>query len=192
MSFEEIFVPIAFNKNFMISNHGTVIRIKSRHKSKDGLALPFRPGGYKKKYNRVSINNKDYYVHRLVLEHFVGECPIGYQCAHLDGNPRNNFVKNLKWTTPKENSQHKIIHGTSGVGSKNSMALLKENDVEKIRQMYSKKKHPREIAKEFGIKNITPIATARTWKHVDSCPVLINRNRQIAKYWRDTSNDRRN
>ena len=35
------------------------------------------------------------YIHRLVLETFVGPCPLGMQCRHLDGNRSNNEVDNL-------------------------------------------------------------------------------------------------
>ena len=39
------------------------------------------------------------YIHRLVLETFVGPCPPKMQCRHLDGNPLNNKLNNLKWGT---------------------------------------------------------------------------------------------
>ena len=53
------------------------------------------------------------FVHRLVLEAFVGPCPDGMECRHLDGNPGNNRLENLAWGTPKENAADSIRHGTS-------------------------------------------------------------------------------
>lgn len=50
-------------------------------------------------------------LHRLVLEAFVGACPPGMECRHLDGNPSNNCLSNLKWGTNFENMQDKIKHG---------------------------------------------------------------------------------
>lgn len=35
------------------------------------------------------------YVHRLVLETFVGPCPDGLECCHKDGNKSNNDLSNL-------------------------------------------------------------------------------------------------
>lgn len=52
------------------------------------------------------------YVHRLVLEAFVGPCPSGMQCRHLDGNPGNNRLDNLEWSTPRVNNDDKLTHGT--------------------------------------------------------------------------------
>ena len=52
-------------------------------------------------------------VHRLVLEAFVGPCPEGMECRHLDGNPGNNRLDNLAWGTPKENFADSMRHGTA-------------------------------------------------------------------------------
>jgi hypothetical protein len=43
-------------------------------------------------------------VHRGVLLAFEGPCPPGYVCRHLDDNPANNDLSNLKWGTKKENA----------------------------------------------------------------------------------------
>lgn len=53
------------------------------------------------------------YVHRLVLEAFVGPCPEGMECRHLDGNPANNRPGNLAWGTPRENQADSARHGTA-------------------------------------------------------------------------------
>ena len=45
--------------------------------------------------------------HRLLLETYVGPCPKGKECRHLDGNPKNNNLENLTWGTEKENQQEK-------------------------------------------------------------------------------------
>ena len=51
-------------------------------------------------------------VHQLVLRAFVGECPAGMECRHLDGNPSNNKISNLKYGTRKENQADRRAHGT--------------------------------------------------------------------------------
>lgn len=56
-------------------------------------------------------------VHHLVLETFGGPRPPGLQTRHLDGNPANNSLSNLKWGTYQENSDDRKKHGTiSGWG----------------------------------------------------------------------------
>lgn len=52
------------------------------------------------------------YVHHLVLEAFVGPCPLDMECRHLDGNPANNRPDNLAWGTKQENTADKVVHGT--------------------------------------------------------------------------------
>lgn len=42
-------------------------------------------------------------VHRLVLTAFVGPCPEGMECRHLDGDAANNRLSNLCWGTREEN-----------------------------------------------------------------------------------------
>jgi hypothetical protein len=37
------------------------------------------------------------YVHRLILETFIGPCPRGHHAEHLDGDSLNNCLTNLRW-----------------------------------------------------------------------------------------------
>ena len=52
-------------------------------------------------------------VHRLVLEAFVGPCPVGMEARHFpDPDKRNNALVNLGWTTSSTNNLDQVIHGT--------------------------------------------------------------------------------
>ena len=51
------------------------------------------------------------YVHRLVLEAFVGPCPPGYMACHFDDNPANNALSNLRWDTQSANSHDAVRNG---------------------------------------------------------------------------------
>ncbi len=44
-----------------------------------------------------------FFVHRLILEAFVGPCPSGMECCHKDDDPTNNCLENLRWDTRKAN-----------------------------------------------------------------------------------------
>jgi len=55
---------------------------------------------------------KMYLVHRLVLLLFRGECPDGYECDHIDRNPSNNHINNLRWVTKSENNMNRCVTRT--------------------------------------------------------------------------------
>ena len=61
---------------------------------------------------------KTKFVHRMVLEAFVGSCPEGMECLHIDGNPANNCVDNLRWGTRGENMLDRVRHGSHHNASK--------------------------------------------------------------------------
>ncbi len=78
------------------------------------------------------------YVHQLVLEAFVGPCPSGLECRHLDGNPDNNQLENLRWGTRLENMADKKLHGTERppaprYGLDNFTAKFSDDDIRCIR-----------------------------------------------------------
>lgn len=171
----EIFLDFKKDKNYQISNFGRF------YNKKTNKFITPRAGGYEKKYLRVAVSGKDYYLHRIVLEHFFGECPKNKQCAHLDGNPKNNRIDNLKWVYPKENSQHKIIHGTSGKGSKNVMSKLTEQQVIEMRLLYFNGFTSKEIEAAYKIKNCMQIVSGRQWKHVKTSQYLSNKIKEISK-----------
>lgn len=68
-------------------------------------------------YHRVKVRvggvgeYRNKYVHRLVLEAFVGPCPPGMEARHLSGDPGGNRLENLEWGTPSENNRDILRHG---------------------------------------------------------------------------------
>lgn len=51
------------------------------------------------------------YVHRLVLETFVGPRPEGMEACHNNGDPTDNRLGNLRWDTRSENVKDAVRHG---------------------------------------------------------------------------------
>lgn len=56
-------------------------------------------------YMKVQVACRRYFVHRLVLETFVGPCPEGYEVDHINRQRDANWLGNLHYTTRSEN-QH--------------------------------------------------------------------------------------
>ena len=79
---------------YLVSNLGRV----KRHNGYITVGWAQRDG-----YLQIRISGKTFYVHRLVLETFVGECPEGMECDHIDRNRSNNRIENLRWITVNEN-----------------------------------------------------------------------------------------
>ena len=46
------------------------------------------------------------YVHRLVVEVFIGEIPTGLEFNHISGQKGDNGIENLEVVTHAENTQH--------------------------------------------------------------------------------------
>jgi HNH endonuclease len=55
---------------------------------------------------------RDWAVHSLVLETFVGARPDGLEARHLNGDSLDNRLVNLAWGTHSENMLDKQAHGT--------------------------------------------------------------------------------
>ncbi len=102
-------------------------------------------------------------VHRWVLEAFVGPCPDGMECRHLDGNRTNNCLDNLVWGTPKENMEDRRIHG------RNRSTKLTDEIVTKIRTRYAAGGViMQDLADEYKIviATIYTILRGKTWDHL--------------------------
>ncbi len=125
----------------------------------------------------LSINNKQYsrYIHRIVLETFVGKCPKGMECCHGNGNPHNNNSSNLRWDTRKNNHKDMMKHGTStkGItyneGEKHPNSKLNEWQVRVIRRCLELGMYQREVVKIFNVSRscINHIKNYN-WKHINS------------------------
>lgn len=118
-------------------------------------------------------------VHRLVLEAFVGFCPDGMECRHLDGNPENNRLDNLAWGTPAENSADRRVHGTDIKGEKHHKSKLTEADVVAIRYEYADGTATlASLGRKYGVSRplVGTIVRNETWTHIEACTEGVSYN----------------
>jgi len=109
------------------------------------------------------------YVHRLVLLTFDRPSEEGEMCRHLDGDPSNNHIDNLKWGTSKENQLDRVRHGTDCRGSDHYNAKLTEDQVFEIRCLCEREPLERgTISEAFSVSKelVTQIANGLIWTHV--------------------------
>ena len=62
-------------------------------------------------------------VHQIVLEAFVGPCPAGQLVMHLDDDPSNNTLSNLRYGTPQENLDDMVAKGRSAKGESHPKSI---------------------------------------------------------------------
>lgn len=122
-----------------------------------------------KGYSRISIFQKNYHVGALILIAFKGLRPKGMECSHLDGNPKNNKINNLKWCTSLENHSHKKLHGTTALGDRHPMRKLSSKDVLEIKKLISIGLNNVVVAKKYNVnfRTISDIRNGNTWTHLD-------------------------
>ncbi len=129
------------------------------------LRLTVRASGHLKVSLGKETRTKS--VHRLVLESFVGPCPEGMECRHLNGDPSDNRLSNLRWGTHRENMLDSVRHGTRATGSRNGNSRLHEDAVREIRSAYATGKiTQRALALQHGVsqKTIFNIVKEKQWQ----------------------------
>ena len=97
------------HKNVKVSNWGNVSYYNSEEQR-----VPKNARHYERHasddchgYSTVKVNGKRESVHRLVAETFIGPCPKGYVCDHINRDRHNNYVENLKWISKAENAKNR-------------------------------------------------------------------------------------
>lgn len=125
-------------------------------------------------YLCVTVGRKQVRVHRLVLEAFVGPCPEGMECRHLDGNPTNNRLENLCWGSKQENMDDRSRHGAwkPVSGERHGSAKLTASDVIEIRKLvHEGRAIQADLAKRYGVRKgtMSRVVSGALWKHLP-CP----------------------
>ena len=108
---------IGYEKFYSISNFGRVMAKERIVKEKNGKVRKKRKHLMRQcikygQYYTIGLvgenkKHKTYYTHRLVYESFNGKIKDGNQVDHIDSNPLNNRLENLREVTPIENCRNK-------------------------------------------------------------------------------------
>lgn len=152
----EIWRPVVgFEGRYEVSNLGRVRRtFTSRgHRYGDLLrGVPQKSGHIQVQLTpSTSAKSRMMLLHHVVLEAFVGGCPVGYETRHLDGNPQNNVLSNLCWGTHVENMEDRERHGRTSRNERHATAKLSDMQVAEMRKRAGDGERGRALAREFGI-----------------------------------------
>lgn len=154
---------------YEVSSSGKVKRLAKTRGTRPGFHL--KPG--KSKFGHLYVNlyrhgkGKTEYIHTLVLTAFVGPCPPGLECRHLDGNPRNNNLDNLCWGTHAENMADSVRHGTSKIRKRGEARANSKLTEESARALKARlhTESQRKLAREFNVSRsaVQSIVRGRSW-----------------------------
>jgi len=178
MSTEQWKDVVGYEGLYQVSNLGRVKKLAGTKCRADRMRkLVVTPNG------RLQIalykNNieRKFLVHRLVLIAFVGKPKINQITRHLDGNPMNNYLTNLRWGTHVQNQADSVRHGTKinppkndNSGTNNGQNKLSEQQVAMIKQLADRGLHTQQqIANMYGItqQTVSDIKRNRSWSHLN-------------------------
>jgi hypothetical protein len=119
-------------------------------------------------YLTIRYNRVHFMVHRLVLTAFLGPPLKGAQSRHINGNPADNRLVNLKWGSRSENEADKIMHGRTNRGERHYRTTFSIEDVKLIRNTAGPRGIVAKLAKQYGVahQTISGIRTGTTWRHI--------------------------
>jgi hypothetical protein len=110
------------------------------------------------------------FVHRLVLEVFIGPCPDGMEACHgPDPDPANNNVENLRWDTSASNHREAVQQGRHPRGEQHGRTKLTSRQVRQMIYTYRTGLFSmREIAAQYGIgaSTVHRIIAGKVWGRV--------------------------
>ena len=108
-------------------------------------------------------------VHRLVLSTW-GRSPMGDEvCCHLDHDPTNNHISNLKWASQQENISDGVAEMRHAHGE-TTYAILSEWHVVWLRSTEVSFSNCKRLSQNFNCSPHTIYSAARgiSWKHIQS------------------------
>jgi hypothetical protein len=131
------------------------------YKDTDAGCLRFYKNGLPRN-SAISVNSKSYYSHRIIYEMLNNtNIPQGYMVDHIDGNPHNNNISNLKIVLALDNSHNikKMSHNTSGITgvtyskvANNWRAVWHNGEGVQQSKSFSISKYGEDLAKQLAIE----------------------------------------
>lgn len=137
---------VGYKPIYMVSNKGRIKSIQRETKCN-------KNGKYERKEKILKLSHtrryltaylydlqgkrKNVLVHRIVAKAFLDNPDKLNEIDHIDGNPENNVVENLRWTTHKENCNNpETIKKISGKPSKRRKKVIAYNLDKTLYEIY--------------------------------------------------------
>ena len=155
-----------YENEYSISNTGVVKGKKYNRELK-----PFtNKDGYQKVILCKDGKTKNFYLHRIVAQHFKDNFNNKPQVNHIDGIKTNNHHTNLEWCNNSENQRHAIRIGLKKIkyGKDTPTSKFTNQQVREIRELFATGKYTiAQLAREFNVaySSMYSILTYETYKN---------------------------
>jgi HNH endonuclease len=166
-----LYRPIAEDPRYLVLARGEV------WSSVSGTMIKLTPTTRKDGYLKVNLSKggkkkATLYVHKLIAEAFLGRCPPGQMCRHIDDDRNNCRLDNLAYGSPQQNSEDAVKNGRIKRGQGLPQAKLTEAQVHQIVELSEAGVARREIAARFSVKPkaVSDILSGRSWSHITGIP----------------------
>lgn len=168
----ETWAPVlGFEGRYSVSDRGRVRR--------EPIQRVMRAKGGRLQYRRVNLYHggpkggrvRCYLVHVLVAQAFIGECPLGLEVNHKDGDRSHCDIRNLEYVTHAQNMQHAHDTGlaTPALAERNGRVKLTESQVRALRRdaLIDGSQIPA-LARSLGVSHnhARMIMYGTRWKHL--------------------------
>lgn len=199
-----------YENMYKLSNIGAIVRVPYAMTTVNGFIKEYKGGilnhsinssGYKKVILIKDGVRTNFYVHRLLAEHFIDNTENKPEVNHKDGNRLNNNLSNLEWVTSSENSLHAVKIGQKIVSSynrfqvTNNLRKFNADEVNHIRNLYAGGKTKKEISEIMGCYDsiICDLLNGKSYKDIsldkyDIWRVNLDNLNKLRQEFLDTGN----
>ena len=89
---------------YYVSNHGRIKSLSKKYGDNERLVKPYLSGCG---YYYVDVGNRSQRLHSIIANTFLEPQPtLTHTIDHIDRNPSNNHLSNLRWATKSEQRQN--------------------------------------------------------------------------------------
>ena len=169
---------VGYETKYQVSNFGMVRSLDRYPLFKDGRKRLLKGKVLKpvkdhngRLYVKLSNNEnfrKNKSISRMVATAFLGSPEdVLLEVNHIDGNPLNNHIENLEWTTRQENMKHAVDNNLFRTGEDSPHNKVLISDVEDIFKLkFVESKTNKEIATIYNVsrQTIDSIIKGESWQ----------------------------
>jgi len=173
---EEWRVVPGFDGWYEVSDHGDIRswRLTAQREARRRIPRGLRGRHTELGYHLVKVTHPvfgamDVGVHQMVLAAFVGARPEGMVCDHINADPSDNRVENLRWVTAAENQRHAVALGRiTGRTGPRSFSPLDEVKVRAMRSRRAAGASLKALAADYCVSptTVSKVVNGLIWRDV--------------------------